>query len=236
MISLDSVCTLEQKVPKSTSPAWCMSSSRIQAVLVRPEWIYCLDPRLVLPTILRGKLAKPGLLQGYSLWAPEFCNLGPFCLFVPLSFRAGGTAWSICQPPMNVLCLSLLSESVPGMNCPLTCFCLFLQAGTAILLCRLPVLPGTESLLLSPAALHRLPERDSAVWRSDVIHGQLPWGHHVPHVYGRISYRLQKSPAVHCPEVSAERGGSGISGAFEDLSPFPCLPRFIWLGVLVPRS
>lgn len=58
----------------------------------------------------------------------------------------------------------------------------------------------------------------------------------MPHVYGRISYRLQKSPAVHRPEVSAERGGCGIAGAVGDLSPSAGLPRFIWLGVLVPRS
>lgn len=101
---------------------------RSQAVLLRPEWIFCSDPSLVLPTTFCQKLAKPGLFQGYSLWAPEFCSLGPFCLFVPLSFRVGGTAWSICQPPMNVLCLSLLSESVAGMNCPLSCF-LFIPAG-----------------------------------------------------------------------------------------------------------
>lgn len=46
----------------------------------------------------------------------------------------------------------------------------------------------------------------------------------MPHVYGRISYRLQKSPAIYCPEVSAERGWCGISGAAEDLSPisFAC--------------
>lgn len=44
----------------------------------------------------------------------------------------------------------------------------------------------------------------------------------MPHVYGRVSYRLQKSPAVHCPEVSAEKGGCGISGA---VGRFISVPR-----------
>lgn len=86
MISLDSVCTLEQKVPKSTSPAWCMSSSRIQAVLVRPEWIYCLDPRLVLPTILRGKLGKPGLLP-VGTGILQFRAFLPICALVLQGWR-----------------------------------------------------------------------------------------------------------------------------------------------------
>lgn len=59
----------------------------------------------------------------------------------------------------------------------------------------------------------------------------------MPHVYGRISHRLQKPPAVHCPEVSEEKGVAvGFLELLEVYLPSPRLPRFVWLGALVLGS